>query len=117
MGGKDRAIKDIRQTAKAIRAGDRVALARAITLVESAKPEDQASAQKLLDVLLPYTGSAIRVGVSGVPGAGKSTLIDQLGLNLVAKGHRVAVLAVDPTSSRTGGSILGDKTRMGRLAA
>jgi GTPase len=117
MGGKDTAIKHIRQTARAIRAGDRVALARAITLVESAKPEDQASAQKLLDVLLPYTGSAIRVGVSGVPGAGKSTLIDQLGLNLVAKGHRVAVLAVDPTSSRTGGSILGDKTRMGRLAA
>ena len=117
MRGKDTAIKDIEQTAKAIRAGDRVALARAITLVESAKPEDQASAQKLLDVLLPYTGSAIRVGVSGVPGAGKSTLIDQLGLNLVAQGHKVAVLAVDPTSSRTGGSILGDKTRMGRLAA
>jgi LAO/AO transport system kinase len=107
----------IEQTAKAIRLGDRVALARAITLVESAKPEDQATAQALLDRLLPHTGKSIRVGISGVPGAGKSTLIDQLGLNLVARGHKVAVLAVDPTSSRTGGSILGDKTRMGRLAA
>lgn len=117
MRAKDTTTKDIEQTAKAIRGGDRVALARAITLVESAKPEDQASAQALLDILLHHTGSAIRVGVSGVPGAGKSTLIDQLGLNLVARGHKVAVLAVDPTSSRTGGSILGDKTRMGRLAA
>jgi LAO/AO transport system kinase len=117
MRGKDSGARNIEQTAKAIRGGDRVALARAITLVESAKPEDQASAQNLLDVLLPHAGSAIRVGVSGVPGAGKSTLIDQLGLNLVATGHKVAVLAVDPTSSRTGGSILGDKTRMGRLAA
>jgi len=110
-------VKDIEQTAKAIRAGDRVALARAITLVESAKPEDQESAEALLDLLLPHAGKAVRVGVSGVPGAGKSTLIDQLGLNLVGQGHKVAVLAVDPTSSRTGGSILGDKTRMGRLAA
>lgn len=117
MRAKDTTTKDIEQTVKAIRGGDRVALARAITLVESAKPEDQASAQALLDVLLHHTGSAIRVGVSGVPGAGKSTLIDQLGLNLVATGHKVAVLAVDPTSARTGGSILGDKTRMGRLAA
>jgi LAO/AO transport system kinase len=117
MRGNDSATKDIERTAKAIRAGDRVALARAITLVESAKPEDQANAQALLDRLLSHAGNAIRVGVSGVPGAGKSTLIDQLGLNLVAKGHKVAVLAVDPTSSRTGGSILGDKTRMGRLAA
>jgi LAO/AO transport system kinase len=101
---------------RAIIGGDRVALARAITLVESAKPEDQARAQGLLDRLLPRTGNAVRVGISGVPGAGKSTLIDQLGLNLVAKGRKVAVLAVDPTSSRSGGSILGDKTRMGRLA-
>jgi LAO/AO transport system kinase len=108
---------DVLQAAKAIRAGDRVALARAITLIESAKPEDQARAEALLEHLLPHTGNSIRVGVSGVPGAGKSTLIDQLGLNLVCQGHKVAVLAVDPTSSRSGGSILGDKTRMGRLAA
>jgi GTPase len=104
------------RTAEAIRAGDRVALARAITLIESAKPEDQASAQALIEQLLPHTGKSIRVGISGVPGAGKSTLIDQFGLNLVSEGHKVAVLAVDPTSSRSGGSILGDKTRMGRLA-
>jgi LAO/AO transport system kinase len=117
MGGNATARTDSEQTAAAIRAGDRVALARAITLVESAKPEDQASAQALLEKLLPYTGRSIRVGISGVPGAGKSTLIDQLGLNLVAQGRKAAVLAVDPTSSRTGGSILGDKTRMGRLAA
>ena len=103
--------------ANLIVAGDRVALARAITLIESAKPEDQVRAQQLLEALLPGTGKAMRVGISGAPGAGKSTLIDQLGLNLVAKGKRVAVLAVDPTSTRSGGSILGDKTRMGRLAS
>jgi LAO/AO transport system kinase len=112
----DAKTKEAERTAAAIRAGDRVALARAITLVESAKPEDQARASGLLERLLPYTGKAIRVGISGVPGSGKSTLIDQLGLNLIAQGHKVAVLAVDPTSSRSGGSILGDKTRMGRLA-
>ena len=102
--------------ASLILSGDRVALGRAITLIESAKPEDQARAQQLLEALLPRTGKAIRVGISGVPGAGKSTLIDQLGLNLVTKDKKVAVLAVDPTSTRSGGSILGDKTRMGRLA-
>jgi LAO/AO transport system kinase len=113
MSDKKKTKSDV---ADAIRAGDRVALARAITLVESAKPEDQLAAQALIETLLPYTGKSIRVGISGVPGAGKSTLIDQLGLNLVAQSHKVAVLAVDPTSSRSGGSILGDKTRMGRLA-
>ncbi len=108
---------NLEDLAKAVRIGDRVALGRAMTLVESAKPEDQVRAQALLETLLPDTGNSIRIGISGVPGAGKSTLIDQLGLNLIAAGHKVAVLAVDPTSSRTGGSILGDKTRMGRLAS
>src|SRR5262245_66040718 len=93
------------RTADAIRTGDRVALARAITLIESAKPEDQIAAQELMEGLLPFTGNAIRVGISGVPGAGKSTLIDQLGLNLVQIGHKITVLAVDSTSSRIDGSI------------
>ena len=117
MASKEKPGTSVERTAKAIREADRVALARAITLVESAKPEDQEAAQELLERLLPHTGKSIRVGISGVPGAGKSTLIDQLGVNLLAQGRKVAVLAVDPTSSRSGGSILGDKTRMGRLAA
>jgi LAO/AO transport system kinase len=91
-------------------------LARAITLVESTKPGHAVLAQRLLQALLPSMGKALRLGVTGVPGVGKSTTIDQLGMNLIAAGHRVAVLAVDPTSKRTGGSILGDKTRMSRLA-
>jgi LAO/AO transport system kinase len=99
-----------------VRAGDRAVLARAITLVESTKPAHQAMAQQLLQALLPETGGAIRLGVTGVPGVGKSTTIDVLGMNLIKAGHRVAVLAVDPTSKRTGGSILGDKTRMSQLA-
>jgi GTPase len=99
-----------------VRSGDRAMLARAITLVESTKPEHAAHAQALLQALLPATGRALRLGVTGVPGVGKSTTIDQLGMNLIGRGHRVAVLAVDPTSKRTGGSILGDKTRMSRLA-
>jgi LAO/AO transport system kinase len=99
-----------------VRCGERAMLARAITLVESTKPEHQARAQELLQALLPSTGGALRLGVTGVPGVGKSTTIDELGMNLVRAGHKVAVLAVDPTSKRTGGSILGDKTRMSRLA-
>lgn len=97
--------------------GSRSALARAITLAESSRPDHQKTVGELLQALLPYTGKAVRVGITGVPGVGKSTVIDTLGSNLIAKGHRVAVLAVDPSSQRTGGSILGDKTRMARLAA
>ncbi len=106
----------IKEMAERVRAGERAVLARAITLVESTKPEHQSEAQSLLQELLPATGGALRLGITGVPGVGKSTTIDQLGMNLVDAGHKVAVLAVDPTSRRTGGSILGDKTRMNRLA-
>jgi LAO/AO transport system kinase len=91
-------------------------LSRAITLIESARSEHQARAQAVLLELLPSTGSAQRIGITGVPGVGKSTFIDALGTFLTARGHKVAVLAVDPSSTRTGGSILGDKTRMARLA-
>lgn len=96
--------------------GDRAALARAITLVESKRPDHQSLARNLVQELLPRTGGAIRLGLTGVPGVGKSTTIDALGMMLIDKGHRVAVLAVDPTSSRSGGAILGDKTRMHRLS-
>lgn len=102
--------------AKGVRSGDRVVLARAITLIESTKSEHQALAQDLLQALLPETGKGYRIGITGVPGVGKSTMIDQLGTNLTSSGHKVAVLAVDPSSSRSGGSVLGDKTRMPRLA-
>ncbi|MEP7020205.1 MAG: methylmalonyl Co-A mutase-associated GTPase MeaB [Pseudonocardiales bacterium] len=98
-------------------AGDRASVARAITLVESRRADHREQAQRLLVELLPHAGDAQRVGITGVPGVGKSTFIDQLGTNLIAGGHRVAVLAVDPSSSKSGGSILGDKTRMTRLAA
>ena len=97
-------------------AGSRATIARAITLVESARPEHREAAQQLLMELLEHTGGAHRVGISGVPGVGKSTFIEELGTRLTAEGHRVAVLAVDPSSTRTRGSILGDKTRMARLA-
>jgi len=96
--------------------GDRRALARAITLIESRRPEHQQQAEELLGSLLPKTGKAVRLGISGTPGAGKSTLIEALGAHLIDQGHQVAVLAVDPSSRRSGGSILGDKTRMQRLA-
>ena len=109
-GETDRAMID------GVLAGDRRALAKAITLIESTRPDHQARAQDLLAALLPRTGNAIRVGISGVPGVGKSTFIEALGLYLIAQGQRVAVLAVDPSSSVSGGSILGDKTRMERLS-
>ncbi len=97
-------------------AGDRASIGRAITLVEGRRADQVEAAQRMLTALLPHAGGAHRIGITGVPGVGKSTFIDQFGVNLVADGHRVAVLAVDPTSQRTGGSILGDKTRMERLA-
>jgi LAO/AO transport system kinase len=97
-------------------AGDRRALARSITLVESTRPDHRADAAALLDAVLPHTGKAVRLGVTGTPGAGKSTFIEELGGRLTDAGHGVAVLAVDPSSRRSGGSILGDKTRMERLA-
>jgi len=99
-----------------VRGGDRAILARAITLIESEQPAHAELAQEVLEALLPDTGGAHRVGISGVPGAGKSTFIDALGTMLTSRGHRVAVLAVDPTSSVSGGSILGDKTRMSSLS-
>jgi LAO/AO transport system kinase len=103
--------------AAAVRGGNRAALARAITLVESRRSDHQASARNLVQLLLPATGKAIRVGITGSPGVGKSTTIDALGMYLIALKLKVAVLAVDPSSARTGGSILGDKTRMARLSA
>ena len=102
--------------AQALLAGERAALARAITLAESRRADHREQARALIQHLLPKTGGAIRVGITGVPGVGKSTTIDALGSYLTGKGHKVAVLAVDPSSTRTGGSILGDKTRMARLA-
>lgn len=102
--------------ARAVRAGDRSALARAITLVESTRADHREQAQALLTSLMPDAGKALHVGITGVPGVGKSTTIEALGMYLIEHGSRVAVLAVDPSSTRTGGSILGDKTRMSRLA-
>ena len=103
--------------AEGILAGDRAILSRAITLAESTKPEHRRMAEAMLERCLPHTGASIRVGITGVPGAGKSTFIGALGTCLTARGYRLAVLAIDPTSGRSRGSILGDKTRMGPLAA
>jgi LAO/AO transport system kinase len=100
-----------------VRAADVAILARALTLIESSNPRHQLLAEEVLTRLLPHTGQAIRVGITGVPGVGKSTFIEALGCHLVRRGLRVAVLAVDPSSGISGGSILGDKTRMARLAA
>ncbi|MDQ3543535.1 MAG: methylmalonyl Co-A mutase-associated GTPase MeaB, partial [Actinomycetota bacterium] len=111
-----RRVIDVGAYAEGVLRADRTMLGRAITLVESNRPDHQDLAQDLLVRLLPHAGGSHRVGITGVPGAGKSTFVDAIGLDLIGAGHRVAVLAVDPSSSRTGGSILGDKTRMSRLA-
>jgi len=102
---------------EAVQSGDRAALARAITLVESSLDQDRHDAELLLEQLLPAAGHSIRIGITGIPGAGKSTLIERLGIQALNSGHKVAVLTVDPSSEKSGGSILGDKTRMTLLAA
>jgi LAO/AO transport system kinase len=112
----ERLDPDDRKLAGAVRARDPRALAKAITLVESSRPDHQARAEAILAALAPHAGRSFRIGITGAPGAGKSTFIEAFGTYLTALGHRVAVLAVDPTSARSGGSILGDKTRMDRLA-
>jgi LAO/AO transport system kinase len=109
-------LPDLERLAHGVCAGDRAVLARAITLIESKRADHQKAARALVQELLPRTGRAVRVGITGAPGVGKSTTIDVLGTWLTGRGHRVAVLAVDPSSARTGGSILADKTRMARLA-
>ncbi len=111
-----RPVPDVDELEAGVRRADRAVVARAITLVESTRADHQALAQELLARLLPESGGARRVGITGVPGVGKSTFIDALGTQLTGAGHHVAVLAIDPSSKRTGGSILGDKTRMSRLA-
>lgn len=107
---------DPRERAEAIRSGDRRELARAITLIESSRADHREAAEALLEALLPHTGNSIRLGISGVPGVGKSTFIEAFGLHVIDRGHRMAILAVDPSSKRSGGSILGDKTRMAELS-
>lgn len=102
--------------AEQVVAGSRAQVARALTLVESSRPDHRAKARELLTLLRPHTGDAVRVGISGVPGAGKSTFINAMGVRLIERGHKLAVLAVDPSSSRSGGSVLGDRTRMADLA-
>ena len=108
---------DIATLARRVRDGDRAMLARAITLIESKRADHRKTAHHLVQEVLPQTGKAVRLGITGAPGAGKSTTIDVLGTYLTGKGHKVAVLAVDPSSTRTGGSILGDKTRMAQLSS
>jgi LAO/AO transport system kinase len=109
-------VIDVGRLAEGVLGSDRTAIGRAITLVESTRADHQDLAQELLTRLLPHAGTSHRIGITGVPGAGKSTFVDAIGMFLIGHGHRVAVLAVDPSSKRTGGSILGDKTRMSRLA-
>lgn len=109
-------VDELAELIRAVRSSDRAALPRAITLVESTRVDHREQAQRLLLALMPHAGNAHHVGITGVPGVGKSTAIESLGMYLIERGHRVAVLAVDPSSTRTGGSILGDKTRMQQLA-
>jgi LAO/AO transport system kinase len=111
------AVSDVSRLSRGIRAGDRAVLARAITLIESRRADHRRAAARLIQEILPATGKAVRVGITGSPGVGKSSLIDALGTWLTGTGHKIAVLAVDPSSTRTGGSILADKTRMTHLAA
>jgi LAO/AO transport system kinase len=101
---------------KGVLAGERRALSKAITLIESTRDEHRAQAEQIIDALMPHTGKTIRLGLTGIPGVGKSTLIESFGLYLLEQGHRPAILAVDPSSPVTGGSILGDKTRMEMLS-
>jgi len=109
-------LKNVETIAEGVRKGNIRSLAKAITLIESRNPEHAPQASQLLDNLLPDSGNSIRIGISGVPGAGKSTFIEALGMHLIAEGHKLAILAVDPTSQLSGGSILGDKTRMEELS-
>ena len=110
------ATPDIDALARDLIAGDRRALARAITLIESTRPDHRVEAEALIERALPHAGKSVRMGITGTPGVGKSTFIESFGLHLIAQGRKVAVLAVDPSSKRTGGSILGDKTRMEHLS-
>ncbi|MGS0686166.1 methylmalonyl Co-A mutase-associated GTPase MeaB [Nakamurella sp. GG22] len=117
MAGATTTGADPHRLADEVLSGSRTALSRAITVVESTRPDHRAAARVLLTALAPRAGGAVRVGISGVPGVGKSTFVEALGTALTSSGHRVGVLAVDPSSARTGGSVLGDKTRMPTLAA
>ncbi len=114
---KEGSVDHVQRLAAGVRKGQRRDIARAITLVESSRPDHRADARALLRLLREDPALGVRVGITGTPGAGKSTFIDALGVRLIEQGHKVAVLAIDPSSSRTGGSILGDRTRMGQLAA
>ena len=108
--------EDLETYIRGVREQDRRLLSKTITLIESSRPDHQQRARKIVDQLLPHTGNAVRLGITGVPGVGKSTFIESLGISLVEAGHRVAVLAVDPSSSRSGGSVMADKTRMEKLS-
>ena len=109
-------VRPVEEYVKGILSGDRVLLSQAVTLVESSLPEHQETAQAIIEQCLPHSGNSIRVGITGVPGAGKSTSIDAFGMHLLEQGHKLAVLAIDPSSERSKGSILGDKTRMEKLS-